>query len=72
MIILKVIIESLRMAWSQLTGNKLRSFLSLMGISIGVFCIIAVLSAVDSLEKSIVAGFSEFGSDVVYVDKQPW
>jgi len=43
-----------------------------MGISIGVFCIISVLSAVDSLEKSILDGFSEFGSDVIYIDKQPW
>lgn len=57
---------------SQLWGNKLRTFLSLLGISIGIFCIIAVLSAVDSLEKNILNGFSELGSDVVYIDKQPW
>ena len=72
MIILKIIRESLRMASQQLLSNKLRTFLSLIGISIGIFCIIAVLSAVDSLEKNILNGFSEFGSDVVYVDKQPW
>ena len=72
MVILKIIRESILMAGSQLAANKLRSFLSLMGISIGVFCIISVLSAVDSLEKSIVSGFSEFGSDVIYIDKQPW
>ncbi len=60
------------MASHQLLSNKLRTFLSLLGISIGIFCIIAVLSAVDSLEKNILNGFSEFGSDVIYVDKQPW
>jgi len=60
------------MSTSQLLGNKLRSFLSLLGISIGIFCIIAVLSAVDSLETNILNGFSELGSDVLYVDKQPW
>lgn len=60
------------MAAGQLWGNKLRSFLSLLGISIGIFCIIAVTSAVDSLEKSIIDGFEEFGSDVIYIDKQPW
>jgi len=60
------------MASSQLWSNKLRTFLSLLGISIGIFCIIAVLSAVDSLEKNILNGFSELGSDVVYVEKQPW
>ncbi len=72
MILLKIIRESFRMATSQLLSNKLRTFLSLLGISIGIFCIIAVLSAVDSLEKNILNGFSEFGSDVVYIDKQPW
>ena len=60
------------MATHQLMSNKLRTFLSLLGISIGIFCIIAVFSAVDSLEKNILSGFSEFGSDVVYIDKQPW
>ncbi|MFT6809780.1 MAG: putative ABC transport system permease protein [Saprospiraceae bacterium] len=72
MILLKILRESFRMAAGQLWGNKLRSFLSLLGISIGIFCIIAVMSAVDSLEKTILDGFSEFGSDVVYIDKQPW
>lgn len=72
MIIFKIIRESLRMAAGQLWSNKLRTFLSLLGISIGIFCIISVLSAVDSLEKNILNGFSELGSDVVYVEKQPW
>ncbi len=72
MVLVKIIRESLRMAANQLWGNKLRSFLSLLGISIGIFCIIAVLSAVDSLEKTIVDGFTELGSDAIYIDKQPW
>lgn len=72
MVILKIILESIRMAISQLLSNKLRTFLSLLGITIGIFCIIAVLSAVDSLEKSIRDGFSELGSDVIYVDREPW
>lgn len=72
MIFIRIIRESFSLAMSQLWGNKLRTFLSLLGISIGIFCIIAVLSAVDSLEKNILNGFSELGSDVVYIDKQPW
>ena len=71
-LLLKIIREGLRMASAQLWSNKLRTFLSLLGISIGIFCIISVLAAVDSLERNILNGFSEFGSDVVYVDKQPW
>lgn len=56
----------------QLINNKLRTFLSLLGISIGIFCIIAVLSAVDSLEKDIISSFEKLGEDVIYVDKRPW
>jgi len=59
-------------AFQSLVGNKLRTFLSLLGITIGIFCIITVQSAVDSLESSIKSGFNELGSDVLYVDKMPW
>lgn len=72
MLFFKVFSESVRQAWSQLVGNKLRTFLSLLGISIGIFCIIGVLSAVESLEKSVSGSLAKLGDDVVYVDKWPW
>jgi putative ABC transport system permease protein len=68
----KIIYESMVQAWQSMTGNKLRTFLSLLGITIGIFCIIAVKSAVDSLQSNIVEGFNELGSDVIYIDKMPW
>lgn len=68
----KIITESIRQAWQQLSGNKLRSFLSLLGISIGIFCIIGVLSAVSSLQSNIEGSMSKLGDDVIYVDKWPW
>ena len=72
MLFLKVFTESVRQAWAQLTGNKLRTFLSLLGISIGIFCIIGVLSAVDSLEDNLNGSLAKLGDDVVYIDKWPW
>ena len=72
MLFLKVFTESIRQAWAQLTGNKLRTFLSLLGISIGIFCIIGVLSAVDSLEDNLNGSLAKLGDDVVYIDKWPW
>ncbi|WP_026232030.1 ABC transporter permease [Neolewinella persica] len=72
MLFLKVFSESIRQAMAQLIGNKLRTFLSLLGISIGIFCIIGVLSAVESLESSVQGSFAKLGEDVVYVDKWPW
>ncbi|MBK8627688.1 MAG: ABC transporter permease [Saprospiraceae bacterium] len=71
-IFLKIIWESLMQALGSLRGNKLRTFLSLLGITIGIFCIITVKSAVDSLQANIVEGFNELGSDVIYLDKMPW
>ena len=72
LILLKVIYESMVQALQSLMANKLRTFLSLLGITIGIFCIIAVKSAVDSLQDNIISGFNELGSDVIYVDKFPW
>ena len=70
--ILRTIYESIVQAGQQLASNKLRSFLSLSGIVIGIICIISVLSAVDSLKENISASFEKLGNDVVYVSKQPW
>ena len=69
---LKVILESVRQAFSSLLGNKLRSFLSLVGITIGIFCIISVKTAVDSLQNNVREGLSELGSETIYVEKFPW
>jgi putative ABC transport system permease protein len=70
--LVKIFYESINQALQSLAANKLRTFLSLLGITIGIFCIIAVKSAVDSLQEGIVSGFNELGSDVIYVDKMPW
>ncbi|MBL0099994.1 MAG: ABC transporter permease [Saprospiraceae bacterium] len=71
-VFLKIVWESFQQAVGALRGNKLRTFLSLLGITIGIFCIITVKSAVDSLQDNIVQGFNELGSDVIYLDKMPW
>lgn len=70
--LLKIIGESIAQALQQLRGNKLRSFLSLLGITIGIFCIIGVLSAVDSLEDNVRGSLEKLGNDVIYVRKWPW
>lgn len=72
MMFFKVIYESVVQAFQQLSGNKLRSFLSLTGISIGIICIISVLSAVDSLKDNISSSFEKLGNDVLYIDRMPW
>ncbi len=64
--------EGAAQAWSQLMANKLRTFLSLLGVTIGIFCIIGVKSAVDSLEANIRNSMAKLGDDVLYVEKFSW
>lgn len=71
-LLFRVIIESISQALQQLIGNKLRSFLSLLGVSIGIFCIIGVNSAVDSLEDNVRGSIEKLGDDIVYVQKISW
>ena len=71
-VLTKIIAESISQALQQLRANKLRSFLSLLGVSIGIFCIIGVLSAVDSLEDNVRGSIEKLGNDVIYVNKFSW
>ena len=69
---IKILWSSLKMAVQELRVNKLRTFLSLLGITIGIFCIIAVLTVTNSLESNIRSGLQALGDDVVFVQKWPW
>ena len=60
------------MAFQTFRGNRLRSALTLLGITIGIFAIISVFTAVDSLEINIRESVSSLGDNVVYVQKWPW
>ncbi len=64
--------ESLLMAIQAVTVNRLRALLSLLGITIGIFAIIAVFTIVDSLEANIRESVSSLGSDILYLEKWPW
>jgi putative ABC transport system permease protein len=66
------IFESFRFAWKALKSNILRTVLSLLGVTIGIFAIISVLTLVDSLEKNIKDSLNFLGTDVIYVDKWPF
>ena len=72
MLIIRLLSESLGFAWRALRSNLLRTILSLLGVTIGIFSIIAVLTLVDSLERDIKNSLSSLGSDVIYIDKFPW
>jgi len=66
---LTILWNSFKMAIGELKANKLRTFLSLFGITIGIFCIIGVLATIDSLQSKIKSDLSSFGNNSVYIDK---
>src|SRR5690606_23815577 len=66
------IFESFRFAWRALKSNILRTVLSLLGVTVGIFAIITVLTLVDSLEKNIKDSLDFLGTGVIYVDKWPF
>jgi putative ABC transport system permease protein len=70
--VLTLIKESIVFAWAALITNKLRTFLSLLGITIGIFAIITVFTVVDSLERNIRGSVQSLGDNVVFVMKWPW
>ncbi len=72
MIFLHLLKESLFFAFNSLVVNRLRTFLSLLGITIGIFAIISVFTVIDSLEVSIRNSIAKLGDNVVYVQKWPW
>ena len=67
-----ILATSFRMALEELKNNRLRTFLSLFGITIGIFCIIAVLATVNSLDKTVHDELKSMGTNTVYIQKWPW
>jgi putative ABC transport system permease protein len=63
--------EILKMALSSLGANKLRAALTMIGITIGVFSIILVMTAIGALQNSIESGISFLGSNIFQFAKYP-
>jgi putative ABC transport system permease protein len=66
---LRLLKESFTFAMNALTNNKLRTFLSLLGVTIGIFSIIAVLAAVDSLDHKIKKDLSKVDKNTMYLKR---
>jgi putative ABC transport system permease protein len=72
MILLKLIRESYLFAMQAIIVNKTRTFLSLLGITIGIFSIISVFTVFDSMERSIRTTINSLGDNVLYISQSPW
>ncbi len=61
--------ESLVMALAAIRAGKLRSILTLLGVAVGVFSIISVMTAVSVLRSSIENGISQLGANTFQIQK---
>ncbi|MBA7530223.1 Macrolide export ATP-binding/permease protein MacB [subsurface metagenome] len=69
---IRLIQESFLFAYQAIIVNKLRTFLSLLGITIGIFAIISVFTMIDWMERAVRESISSLGDNAVYVGKWPW
>jgi len=72
MLFLRLFRESYHLALQAISANKFRTFLSLMGITIGIFSVISVLTVFDSIEITIRKNIESLGSNVLFIQKWPW
>jgi putative ABC transport system permease protein len=69
---LRLVKEGSAFAVSSLVVNRLRTILSLLGITIGIFAIISVFTLVDSMERSVRSSFESLGDDAMFIERMPW
>lgn len=69
---LKLIVESYRFAIHAIKVNRLRTVLSLLGITIGIFAIVFVFTATGTLERQIRESIEEIGDDALFIQQWPW
>ncbi|RVT98032.1 FtsX-like permease family protein [Mucilaginibacter limnophilus] len=72
MIFLKLLRESFLFAYDAIIQNKLRTLLSLLGVTIGIFTIILVFSAVDTFRGNLQKSVDKLGNNSIYIQKWPW
>lgn len=67
--VLEILGSSLNLTWQEFRSHKVRTLLSLSGVAFGIFCIISVLAAVNSMEYAVQRDIKALGSNTIYIDK---
>ncbi|MCS6820805.1 MAG: ABC transporter permease [Microscillaceae bacterium] len=72
LLLIRLIWESFAFALQALRANMLRTILSLLGVTVGIFAIISIYTMVDSLERNIRKDLAFIGQNTLYIQKFPW
>ncbi len=70
--ILSFVYEGLRLSVNALLSNKVRTFLTMMGVATGIFAISAILTMVNSMKYSLSENLSSLGNTTLFVHNWPW
>lgn len=65
------VIESIKLAYNSIMGSKLRSILTLLGIAVGLFSIIIVMTAISAIQQNIEDVFNSIGTNNFFIQKYP-
>ena len=63
-----MILQSIKMAWEAIASNKLRSFLTMLGIIIGVVALVVLVSLVNGATGAVTSEITALGNDMVTVN----
>lgn len=66
-----LILETIKLALVSLTTSRLRSFLTLIGIAVGLFSIIIVMTAIGAIQSSVEEAFNSIGTTNFIIQKYP-
>src|SRR3954462_10907791 len=55
--------DSLALSWKNITGNKLRSVITIMIIALGIFALILIITAIKAASNSLTSSFSTMGAN---------
>ena len=66
------LVEALRIAFAQISANKLRSMLTALGVIIGIVAVTLMGTAILGIDAGVERSLAGFGDDVLYVTKWPW
>ncbi|MFZ9660716.1 MAG: ABC transporter permease, partial [Chitinophagaceae bacterium] len=69
---LSFILSTLRVTLEEFGNNRIRTFLSMLGIAIGIFCIISIQATTESLERNIKKSMTQLGVNTLFIQKMPW
>ena len=58
-------------AFRELKADRFRTRLSLLGVAVGIFSIVAALTLVEAMQRSVRAGFAVYGGDLLFVERVP-